>query len=142
MAKDKQPSQKAVLIVEDDHYVLDFLKFMLQQQGFEVLTAADGLDGLAIIQSQAPGLVVLDLMLPRMDGFSILKKMGEEAGTAKIPVVVVSAYTSSESTRRMVQTQSNVQGIFTKPVRSKEFVAKLKEILGPPKAPGKGAAAE
>jgi response regulator RpfG family c-di-GMP phosphodiesterase len=64
-----------------------------------------------------------------MDGFTILKKMSERAETSKIPVVVVSAYTASESTRKMVQTQKNVKEVFTKPIRSKEFVAKLKSII-------------
>jgi DNA-binding response OmpR family regulator len=118
-----------VVIVEDDHYILDFLQFTLEQQGYTVVPAADGLDGLEKIGSNLPVLVVLDLMLPKMDGFTILKKMSERAETSKIPVVVVSAYTASESTRKMVQTQKNVKEVFTKPIRSKEFVAKLKSII-------------
>ncbi|HRY28614.1 MAG TPA: response regulator [Elusimicrobiota bacterium] len=119
-----------VVIVEDDHYILDFMKFTLEQQGYEVIPAADGQEGLDMIQSHLPILVVLDLMLPKIDGFTILKRMNEHAETAKIPVVIVSAYTASQSTRRMVQSQKNVREVFTKPIRSKEFVAKLKTIIG------------
>jgi DNA-binding response OmpR family regulator len=132
---DETPDGKGkivVVIVEDDHYILDFLKFTLEQQGYDVYAAADGQEGLNLIERKLPLLVVLDLMLPKLDGFSILKKMAEKADTARIPVVVVSAYTASESTRRMVQTQKNVREVFTKPIRSKEFVAKLKEIVSVP----------
>jgi DNA-binding response OmpR family regulator len=122
--------KKVVLVVvEDDLYVLDFVKFTLEEQGYEVYGAGDGAEGLDLIEHKLPVLVVLDLMLPSIDGFSILKRMSEDPATAKIPVVVMSAYTASESTRRMVQTQKNVKEVFTKPLRTKEFVAKLKEIL-------------
>jgi DNA-binding response OmpR family regulator len=118
-----------VVVVEDDHYILEFMKFTLEEQGFDVLAADDGEKGLAFIQQHLPVIVVLDLMLPKIDGFNILKKMSESPATANIPVVVVSAYTASESTRRMVQSQKNVRDIFTKPVRTKEFLARLREII-------------
>ncbi|HOW27620.1 MAG TPA: response regulator [Elusimicrobiota bacterium] len=118
-----------VVVVEDDHYILDFMKFTLEEQGYHVFGAADGEEGLSLIQSQLPLLVVLDLMLPKMDGFAILKRMSEKPETAHIPVVVVSAYTASESTRRMVNSQSNVKDIFTKPVRTKDFLEKLRTLI-------------
>jgi DNA-binding response OmpR family regulator len=118
-----------VVIVEDDPYILDFLKFTLEQQGYHVFAAADGEEGLKMIQKHLPVLVVLDLMLPGLDGFTILNRMTEKTETSEIPVVVVSVYTSSESTRRMVQSQKNVREVFTKPIRSKEFVARLRQIV-------------
>lgn len=118
-----------MVVVEDDLYVLDFVKFTLEQQGYEVHGSGDGAEGLALIEKKLPVLVVLDLMLPSIDGFSILKQMAERAETARIPVVIMSAYTASDSTRRMVQANKNVREVFTKPLRTKEFVAKLKEIL-------------
>lgn len=118
-----------VVVVEDDRYILDFMQFTLQQQGYEVYGAEDGQEGLRMIQEHLPVLVVLDLMLPKIDGFTILKEMSDTPRLSKIPVVVVSAYTASESTRRMVQNQKNVREVFTKPIRSKEFVAKLREIV-------------
>ena len=119
-----------VVIVEDDRYILDFLKFTLEQQGYMVHAASDGQAGMALIREFFPALVVLDLMLPKMDGFTILKHMGEAPALAGIPVVVVSAYTASESTRKMIQSQKNVREVFTKPIRSRDFVARLKQIVG------------
>ncbi len=119
-----------VVIVDDDKYILDFMQFTLEQQGYHVFAAEDGQQGLDMIVKERPVLVVLDLMLPKIDGFAILKKMSENPDTAGIPVVVVSAYTASESTRRIVQSQKNVREVFTKPIRSKEFVAKLRAIVG------------
>lgn len=118
----------AVVVVEDDFYVLDFMKFTLEQNGYHVFGAPDGLLGLELIKKHRPCVVILDLMLPRKDGFSILKEMSEDASVAHIPVVVVSAYTASESTRRLVTSQKNVRDVFTKPVRSKEFIQRVKEI--------------
>jgi DNA-binding response OmpR family regulator len=118
----------AVVVVEDDFYVLDFIKFTLEQNGYEVFGASDGLEGLNLIRTKNPCIVVLDLMLPRKDGFSILKDMGEDVATADIPVVIISAYTASESTRRLVTSQKNVKEVFTKPVRSKDFIQRVKEI--------------
>jgi DNA-binding response OmpR family regulator len=118
----------AVVVVEDDFYVLDFIKFTLEQNGYEVFGASDGVEGLNLIRKYRPCIVVLDLMLPRKDGFSILKDMGEDAATADIPVVIISAYTASESTRRLVTSQKNVKEVFTKPVRSKDFIQRVKEI--------------
>ena len=118
----------AVVVVEDDFYVLDFMKFTLEQNGYEVYGAPDGVEGLDLIRRHHPCIVVLDLMLPCKDGFSILREMGDDPILNDIPVVVVSAYTASESTRRLVSAQKNVREIFTKPVRSKEFIERVKEI--------------
>lgn len=118
----------AVVVVEDDFYVQDFMRFTLEQNGYHVFTAPDGIQGLDLIKKHRPCVVILDLMLPRKDGFSILKDMSEDPAVADIPVVVVSAYTASESTRRMVTSQKNVREVFTKPVRSKEFIQRVKEI--------------
>jgi CheY-like chemotaxis protein len=118
----------AVVVVEDDFYVLDFMKFTLEQNGYSVFAAPDGQQGLDLIKRHVPCVVVLDLMLPRKDGFSILKEMSEDPATSEIPVVVVSAYTASDSTRRLVASQKNVKEVFTKPVRSKDFIQRLKEI--------------
>jgi two-component system alkaline phosphatase synthesis response regulator PhoP len=127
---DPAPRKIVVVIVEDDHYILDFMQFTLEQQGFTVIPAADGAEGFRLIRENLPLLVVLDLMLPKKDGFTILKEMSEIPEMACIPVVVVSAYTASESTRRMVQSQKNVKEVFTKPIKSKDFVAKLHQIIG------------
>jgi DNA-binding response OmpR family regulator len=118
----------AVVVVEDDFYVLDFMRFTLEQNGYQVFGAPDGIEGLDLIRRHHPCIVILDLMLPRKDGFSILREMGEDPATADIPVVVVSAYTASESTHRLVTAQKNVREVFTKPVRSKDFVQRVKEI--------------
>src|SRR5262245_55182907 len=101
------------------------MRFTLEQNGYHVFAAPDGMLGLELIKRHRPCVVILDLMLPRKDGFSILKEMGEDPAVADIPVVVVSAYTASESTRRLVTSQKNVREVFTKPVRSKDFIQKV-----------------
>jgi len=130
MAGDADPKKTkiVVVVVEDDRTILDFLTITLEQMGYEVIPAEDGQIGLDCIITKNPYLVILDLMLPKIDGFSILKRMAESPGIDHIPVVVVSAYTANEATRRMVENQSNVRAIFTKPLRSKEFIEKLQEI--------------
>ena len=118
-----------IVVVEDDPYVLDFLRMSLEKQGYEVQTAEDGEQGLALIQACLPVLVVMDLMLPKMDGAQILRRMSEAPVTAAIPVVVVSAYAASESMRRVIKSQKNVCEIFAKPLRTEEFLGTLKKLL-------------
>ncbi len=119
-----------IVIVEDEKYVLDFLTFALKEHGCEVISACDGQEALTVIDQHRPHLVVLDLMLPKIDGFTVLKKLSENPETAKIPVLVLSAYTASESTRRMLMANKNVCDVFSKPVRSQDFISKVKEIVG------------
>lgn len=119
-----------VAVVDDDEYILEFLKFTLEGAGFHVTSAADGEKGLEIMAETPPAVLLLDLMLPKIDGFGVLKKMAKDSVLAGIPVVILSAYAAGETTRRLVLENKNVREVFNKPVRSQDLLARLRQIIG------------
>lgn len=81
---------KKILVVEDDHFLLSAYKVKFSKKGFDVKTATDGQDALSVLESFEPDLILLDLVMPRLDGFETLKKLKENDKLKKIPVIVAS----------------------------------------------------
>ncbi len=79
-----------ILVVEDDRFLRKAAEAALRRQGFTVLTAADGEEGLRVARSELPDLVLLDLIMPGLQGFEVLKLLKEEAATSAIPVIILS----------------------------------------------------
>jgi CheY-like chemotaxis protein len=126
---DAPDKKSVVLVVEDDEAILEFLATTLEMEGYEVFSATDGQKGLDMIVQHHPGAVLLDLMMPGLDGFGVLEKMAERNDTAKIPVTVVSAYADAGPARDLLAKAKNVQKVFTKPVRSDELLRQVKAML-------------
>ncbi len=80
-----------VLAIDDDYDCLVMVQHMLRQLGFGVVGARSGREALAVVGSVNPDIILLDLLMPEMDGFSVLEKLKEDPGTQEIPVVIVSA---------------------------------------------------
>lgn len=119
-----------VLIVEDDEAISDFLSMTLEQEGYEVCVASNGQQGLDMIQARTPVAVILDLMLPVLDGLSILKHMQERPDTASIPVAVVSAYADAGDTRKLLDASPNVKKVFVKPVLTDDLLKNVRKMIG------------
>lgn len=81
---------KKILVVEDDKFLIKAYNIKFSKAGFEVITAMDGLSGLEIARNEAPKLILLDLMLPKIDGFEFLKRMSQDEKIKNIPVIVLS----------------------------------------------------
>lgn len=81
---------KKILIIEDDKFIRDLIARLLIKEGFEVSEVADGEEGTKKIKKELPDLVLLDLLLPGIDGFEILSRMKENPDLAKIPVIILS----------------------------------------------------
>ena len=126
---DAPDKKSVVLVVEDDEAILEFLATTLEMEGYEVFSATDGQKGLDMIVQHHPGAVLLDLLMPGLDGFGVLEKMAERNDTAKIPVTVVSAYADAGPARELLAKAKNVQKVFTKPVRSDELLRQVKAML-------------
>lgn len=118
-----------LLIVEDDEAISDFLSMTLEQEGYEVCVASNGQTGLEMIRSRTPVAVLLDLMLPGVDGLTILKRMQERSDTASIPVAVVSAYADAGDTRRLLDASPNVKKVFVKPVLTDDLLKNVKKMI-------------
>jgi len=92
MIEAKDNSSKAILVVDDDESILSFLVFCLKSEGFQVLSAKSAEDALSVLKNKTPDLVLLDIMLPMMDGFALCKLLRREPKTAKVPVLFITAY--------------------------------------------------
>ena len=116
-----------ILIVEDDPSALRLIEFALQQERYEVTTATNGLTGLKKAQNEKPDLVILDLMLPGLDGFEICSRLRQEPETAQTPILILSAKTheSDISTARDV----GADAYLTKSGDPSEIVAQVQTLL-------------
>lgn len=81
---------KKILIIEDDNFLRELIADKLTQQGFQVIEAIDGQEGLDICQEQKPDLIILDLILPTIDGFEVLKIIKQDPQLSSIPVLILS----------------------------------------------------
>ena len=81
---------KRILIIEDEKIILDLLQKKLTKEGYEVLIAKDGKEGLKIIKKEKPNLVLLDIIMPKMGGFEVMEEINKDKELKKIPVIVVS----------------------------------------------------
>lgn len=81
---------KKILIIEDDKFLRELIARKLSREGYQTLEAVDGEDGFKKVSAEKPELVLLDLILPGMDGFEVLTKMKEDIALAKIPVIILS----------------------------------------------------
>jgi two-component system phosphate regulon response regulator PhoB len=121
-------SNKKILIIEDEADVVDLLSLQLRKAGgFSIATAADGAEGLKKARSEAPALIVLDLMLPRMSGLEVCKLLKSDSATRQIPIVMLTA--KAEEVDRIVGLEFGADDYVTKPFSPRELVLRIKAIL-------------
>jgi len=91
-----------ILVVDDDPDILDALAMILESQGYQVITARDGAEGLASLKAEAPDLLILDLLMPKMDGFAVCKELQDPrwAKYRKIPILILTSVREEASRRR------------------------------------------
>jgi two-component system alkaline phosphatase synthesis response regulator PhoP len=122
--------RKKILVVEDDPDLVELLSFNLRGCGFAVSTAADGLDALKKARSIVPDLILLDLMLPELDGFGVCEILRREPETARIPMIMVTAISSQFA--RMAGLEAGANDYITKPFSPKQLIARVQALLGQP----------
>ncbi|GAB4478761.1 MAG: response regulator transcription factor [Anaerolineae bacterium] len=116
-----------ILIVEDDPTMLETMAYNLQQEGYTVLTAEDGEKGLDLIRSQRPDLVVLDIMLPKLDGLTVCRLVRRDPEIASVPIIMLSARGTQGD--KMVGLDSGADDYITKPFGLGEFLARVRAVL-------------
>ncbi len=122
------PGEKLLLVVDDDETVRSFLEMAASLQGFRVLTAVDGLDASAKLESQTPDLIITDLMMPGQGGYEFLRSLqGSLCG--RIPIFVVTGSALDDSTIKMIRAEANVVEFIAKPVKMAKFIAALHKTL-------------
>jgi DNA-binding response OmpR family regulator len=115
-----------VLIAEDEPHIVESLSFVLEHAGYAVRAALDGEAALRALRASAPDLLILDLMLPRMNGFEVLKSARADPALKRIPVIVLTARGQAQD-RRMVD-EIGAEGFMTKPFSNREVVERVREL--------------
>ncbi len=122
-------AQKKILYVEDEPFFARTLEKMFSSAGFDVAIAKDGEEGLATAAREKPDLILLDLLLPKVDGFEVLRKLREDPATKTLPVIILSNLGSDEDRRRTSELGANE--FFVKALMDpKKLVLQVKGMLG------------
>jgi DNA-binding response OmpR family regulator len=120
---------KSILIVEDEEAVRELEKFILEQHGYEVVEARDGLEGLAKAEFRKPDLILLDLMMPDVSGGRMFDEMQEHPATAGIPIIVV---TGKPDAHQIYDDQIGPEDVIMKPFEADALLARVEHHIGGP----------
>lgn len=116
-----------ILLVEDEADILEMVRYNLEQAGFEVVPAEDGETAIRAVREEHPSLIVLDLMLPGIDGLEVCKLLKQDAGTRDIPVLMLTA--RSEEVDRIVGLELGADDYVVKPFSPRELILRIRAIL-------------
>ena len=120
-------AKESVLIIEDDKNITELVKYNLEQEGYRVQSSARGDSGLEIARKNHPDLMILDLMLPGLDGLEICRILKQNSKTASIPIIMLTA--KSEETDKIVGLELGADDYITKPFSPRELLARIKAVL-------------
>ena len=120
-------SPKKVLIVEDEKDILQLVKMYLEKEGFRTVTASDGAEALRQVKSERPDLVVLDLMLPEIDGLEVCKKLRIAPQTSMLPIIMLTA--KSEESDTVVGLELGADDYVGKPFSPRALLARIKALF-------------
>jgi len=116
-----------ILVVDDEPDLVAVLRLGLQMEGFEVLEAADGADGLRRAREDKPDLMLLDLMLPKMDGYQVCRELKFDSRYKRIPILILSARPGDQD--RRLALEMGADDFIRKPYEMKELVIRIRERL-------------
>lgn len=119
--------KKRILVVDDDEKIRKMLAFLLTAKGFAVESASNGKNALTALENSKPNLVILDLMMPHMDGFEVCEQMHARGYLDKTPVLVLSAYPYSEDVAKLISL--GVSDFLSKPFVSSELLKKANNAI-------------
>ncbi|WP_291573468.1 response regulator transcription factor [Clostridium sp. UBA4548] len=120
-------ADKKILVVDDEEHILELIKFNLEKNGYGVITADNGKDAFLIAKEQQPDLMLLDLMLPGMDGLDVCKEIRKEASISNMPIIMITA--KSEELDKILGLELGADDYITKPFSVRELIARVKAIL-------------
>ena len=118
---------KKILAIDDENDALLILKTALGGEGYDVITASNGMDGLAMAQQEKPDLIILDLIMPEMSGLEVLNELKSNDDTGLIPVIVVSGVSQKEMIKTTIT--HGIDYYIIKPYNYNELIAKVQQAL-------------
>lgn len=123
------PAQRKVIVIEDEQAMIQLIKLILEKEGFEVIGANGGAEGLDLITREKPNLVLLDLMMPGMNGWDVYQHMKADDHMKDIPVIVVTAK-AQQIDKVLGLHIAKVQDYITKPFSPNELLDSINKVLG------------
>ncbi|HSL02869.1 MAG TPA: response regulator transcription factor [Nitrospiraceae bacterium] len=121
------PASKKILIVEDEHDILQLIKLYLEKEGFRTVSATTGAECLRQVNQEKPDLLVLDLMLPEIDGIEICTRLRSAPATAMLPIIMLTA--KAEESDTIIGLELGADDYVTKPFSPKTLVARIKALF-------------
>ena len=129
MQKSSKEKSVKIAIIDDDPSMVKVLRIMLTSSGYEVVEATSGTKGFMITKRELPDLVLLDIMMPDVDGFEVCRRLKLDPDTKNIPVIFVSAKTGAEHIEMGLSL--GAEGYITKPFELQDILDKIVEVIGP-----------
>ncbi|GAA0734635.1 response regulator transcription factor [Clostridium oceanicum] len=120
-------SVKKVLMVDDEEHICELVKFNIEKNGYKCICANDGLEGLKMAKEERPNLILLDLMLPGMDGYEVCKEIRKDSNISNTPIIMITA--KSEELDKILGLELGADDYITKPFSVREMIARVKAVL-------------
>jgi len=121
-------SKGKILVVDDEIYIVHILDFSLGMEGYDVVTALDGEQALEKVASEKPDLIVLDIMMPKLDGYEVCKAIKSDPATKAIPVILLSA--KGRNVDQKMGFDVGADDYITKPFSPRKLVERINQLLG------------
>ena len=120
---------KRVLVCDDEPYIVESVSYVVRKAGYEVLVAEDGEEALRAAREERPDLVFLDIMMPRLSGYEVCRRLKQDPATRDIYIVMLTARGQQEDEQKALELGADE--FMTKPFSPRKMRAKLEEVLGP-----------
>ncbi|MBU3158573.1 response regulator transcription factor [Clostridium frigoris] len=120
-------AEEKVLVVDDEEHIRELIKFNLEKNGYKVICADNGIDAVKLAKEQVPQLMLLDLMLPGMDGLDVCKEIRKDSNMSGMPIIMITA--KGEEIDKIIGLELGADDYITKPFSVRELVARVKAIL-------------
>jgi two-component system alkaline phosphatase synthesis response regulator PhoP len=120
-------AEEKILVVDDEEHIQELIRFNLEKNGYKVICADNGIDAIKLAKEQLPQLMLLDLMLPGMDGLDVCKEIRKDSNMSNMPIIMITA--KGEEIDKIIGLELGADDYITKPFSVRELVARIKAIL-------------
>ena len=124
---EREKSQKKVMVIDDEPAVVEQFSMLLSGSGYKPIAAAGALEAMSLLTSEQPDLVILDIRMPRLDGFEFLRSLRQSARTKNLPVIIVSALSDAEL--RLRAKEMGAVRYLVKPYKPDELIDSIKSLI-------------
>lgn len=118
---------KTVLVIEDNEQNMYLMNFILEKNGFRVVKAMDGHEGIMIARNETPDLILLDIQLPRMDGYEVARTLRQSEGLKSVPIIAVTSYAMVGDKEKAIS--AGCTGYIEKPINPGTFIDEIKKFM-------------